>query len=138
VKAAEEGNLEKALELFTQAINTAPSRASGYNNRAQTLRLLGRIPEAKIDLNNAVNLSEGKGRAACQAYCQRGLISLKEEQLEQAKADFEGAAKLGSQFAKAQLVQMNPYAALCNKMLKGVIGQLQRGETDAYKNEDEK
>ena len=29
-----------------------------------------------------------------------------------------------------QLVQMNPYAALCNKMLHDVISKLQRGECE--------
>lgn len=79
-------------------------------------------------MNKAVELSHGKGRAACQAYCQRGLIHLRNNLPEQAKADFEAATKLGSQFAKAQLVQMNPYAALCNKMLKDVFTRLQTGE----------
>lgn len=46
--------------------------------------------------------------------------------------DFEAAAKLGSEFAKAQLVQMNPYAALCNRMLRDVMGKLERGESDYY------
>jgi hypothetical protein len=84
--------------------------------------------DAKLDLNNAINLSNGKGRAGCQAFCQRGLILLKENHTEDAKADFEAAAKLGSQFAKAQLVQMNPYAALCNKMLRTVFTKLQNGD----------
>lgn len=32
--------------------------------------------DALIDLNNAINLSEGKGYVARQAFCQRGLIYL--------------------------------------------------------------
>lgn len=43
VKLAEAGNLEEALKSFTQAIQITPSMASGYNNRAQTLRLMGKI-----------------------------------------------------------------------------------------------
>ncbi|CAL8072834.1 unnamed protein product [Orchesella dallaii] len=129
VKLAETGDLPGALQLFSKAIEVAPSRASGYNNRAQTLRLLGKIDEAQTDLNNAINLSNGKGRAACQAYCQRGLLYLRNNSVDSAKADFEEASKLGSQFAKAQLVQMNPYAALCNKMLKSVFTKLQNGES---------
>ena len=34
VCAAEEGNLEDALELLTRAVNEAPNYASPYNNRA--------------------------------------------------------------------------------------------------------
>uniref|UniRef100_A0A4W5JC09 Tetratricopeptide repeat protein 36 n=1 Tax=Hucho hucho TaxID=62062 RepID=A0A4W5JC09_9TELE len=39
VTAAEAGDLPTALERFSQAIDTLPQRASGYNNRAQTRRL---------------------------------------------------------------------------------------------------
>jgi hypothetical protein len=43
-----------------------------------------------------------------------------------ARVDFEAAAKLGSHFAKMQLVELNPYAALCNQMLHDVMGRLQQ------------
>ena len=35
VRAAEERNLEDALELLTRAVNEAPNYASPYNNRTQ-------------------------------------------------------------------------------------------------------
>lgn len=159
---AEREEYARAIELFSASIKISPHRASGYNNRAQTLRLMGRIEgelincnyrqkehscrifllitklvtEAREDLNNAINLSQGRGRAACQAYCQRGLINLKENRTEDAKRDFEFAVKLGSQFAKAQLVQLNPYAALCNKMLRGVFDKLQKGLPTTDSGED--
>jgi tetratricopeptide (TPR) repeat protein len=41
VKAAESGDLDTAIGLFTRAINVAPKWASGYNNRAQAYRLKG-------------------------------------------------------------------------------------------------
>jgi tetratricopeptide (TPR) repeat protein len=41
VKAAESGDLDKAIGIFTRAINIAPKWASGYNNRAQAYRLKG-------------------------------------------------------------------------------------------------
>jgi hypothetical protein len=44
------------------------------------------------------------------------------------QADYEKAAELGSGFAKMQLIAMNPYAAMCNKMLAEVMTKLQRGE----------
>ncbi|KAF4519064.1 hypothetical protein B566_EDAN001654 [Ephemera danica] len=130
VKAAESGEIEKALQYFTEAIKTAPSRASCYNNRAQALRLKGKNSDALVDLNNALNLCQGQGRTACQALCQRALLYLKEGQDELSRKDFEAAAKLGSAFAKSQLAQMNPYAALCNKMLHEAFTRLQRGEPD--------
>lgn len=41
VSAAEAGDLQTALQLFSQAVQILPERASAYNNRAQALRLLG-------------------------------------------------------------------------------------------------
>lgn len=43
VQAAESGDVEAALNLFSQAIGNTPQRASGYNNRAQALRLKGDV-----------------------------------------------------------------------------------------------
>lgn len=40
ISAAASGNLKSAIELFTNAINQAPFRASPYNNRAQAYRLM--------------------------------------------------------------------------------------------------
>jgi hypothetical protein len=81
---------------------------------------------AVADLNEAISLSEGRGRSACQAFCQRGIMNRKEGHDDLARLDFEVAARLGSQFAKTQLVELNPYAALCNQMLHDVMGKLQQ------------
>jgi Flp pilus assembly protein TadD len=43
VQAAESGDIESALNLFSRAIQNTPERASGYNNRAQALRLKGDV-----------------------------------------------------------------------------------------------
>jgi hypothetical protein len=37
---------------------------------------------------------------------------------EAALEDFKAAAGLGSGYAKSMLVEMNPYAAMCNAMLR--------------------
>ncbi|XP_076057471.1 tetratricopeptide repeat protein 36 isoform X2 [Oratosquilla oratoria] len=128
VRLAEAGDVDEALVKFGAAIAIAPNRASGYNNRAQALRLQGKIDEAMQDLEKALDVSKGKGRAACQAWTQRAMVHRLQGHDEDAKQDFQRAADLGSEFAKAQLVQMNPYAALCNKMLHDVFSKLQRGE----------
>ncbi|KAM7311362.1 tetratricopeptide repeat protein 36 [Ixodes scapularis] len=128
VRAAEMQEIDEAIEIFSKAIQLCPRRASGYNNRAQALRIKGDVEHALEDLNNAINLSEGKGHAACQALCQRGLIYRLQKRDEEALVDFKRAAKLGSQFAKAQVVQMNPYAALCNQMLGQMFAKLKQGE----------
>ncbi|NXV73271.1 TTC36 protein, partial [Atlantisia rogersi] len=43
VSAAESGDVSTALERFGEAIRLLPKRASGYNNRAQALRLRGDV-----------------------------------------------------------------------------------------------
>lgn len=43
-----------------------------------------------------------------------------------ARDDFARAADLGSKFAKSQLVELNPYAALCNQMLRKVMSDLKQ------------
>ena len=88
---------------------------------------LGDISNALEDLNKAIELSRDKGAAAAQAYTQRGLIHRLNGAEEKALEDFSKAAELGSAFAKTMVVQLNPYAAMCNKMLAEAINKL-RGE----------
>ncbi|XP_071944444.1 tetratricopeptide repeat protein 36-like isoform X2 [Antedon mediterranea] len=124
VHAAEKGDLYAALTAFHKAVELMPERASCYNNRAQALRLKGAVE----DLEMAIKLSNGSGKAACQAYIQRGLIRKLQGEEEPALNDFKKASNLGSEFAKAQVVQMNPYAAMCNQMLTDVLQQLKSGQ----------
>uniref|UniRef100_A0A8C7I4V3 Tetratricopeptide repeat protein 36 n=1 Tax=Oncorhynchus kisutch TaxID=8019 RepID=A0A8C7I4V3_ONCKI len=139
VAAAEAGDLPTALERFSQAIDTLPQRASGYNNRAQTRRLQedteGALEDLELiimsaleDLERAIALSGGVGRTACQALVQRGLLLRLACQDDKAREDFERAAVLGSEFARQQVVSLNPYAALCNRMLTEVINKLRNPE----------
>ncbi|XP_029771566.1 tetratricopeptide repeat protein 36 [Suricata suricatta] len=74
VMAAEASDLDTALERFGQAISLLPERASAYNNRAQARRLQGDVAGALEDLERAVALSGGRGRAARQGFVQRGLL----------------------------------------------------------------
>ena len=55
-----------------------------------------------------------------------GMIHRREGRNEEARQDFEKASEMGSNFAKSALTAMNPYAAMCNQMLKNVfqVGQL--------------
>ncbi|KAM5246002.1 tetratricopeptide repeat protein 36 [Ctenodactylus gundi] len=129
VMAAEAGHLSTALEKFSQAIRLLPGRASGYNNRAQARRLQGDVAGAREDLELAVTLSRGRGRAARQAFVQRGLLARLQDRDDDARRDFERAARLGSPFARRQLALLNPYAALCNRMLADMMAQL-RGPHD--------
>lgn len=48
------------------------------------------------------------------------------KQDDEAKKDFVRAAKAGSSFAKSQLVALNPYAAMCNAMLREITSKANR------------
>ncbi|KAG8284028.1 tetratricopeptide repeat protein 36 [Homalodisca vitripennis] len=125
VRKAEAGELKTALQLLTQALELAPGRPSTLNNRAQVYRLAADDSAALEDLTRAISLSEGRTRVAAQALCQRALIYRRRGDDSAARDDFQAAASLGSDFAKQQLVQMNPYAAMCNQMLRQVFTKLQ-------------
>ncbi|XP_065594398.1 tetratricopeptide repeat protein 36 isoform X2 [Cyrtonyx montezumae] len=124
VSAAESGDVSAAVRRFTEAIRLLPERASAYNNRAQALRLRGDVEGALRDLDTAVLLSRGCGRAARQSLVQRGLIRRLQNREDDARRDFQRAARLGSGFARQQLVLLNPYSALCNQMLSEMLGRL--------------
>ncbi|XP_052860557.1 tetratricopeptide repeat protein 36 homolog [Anopheles cruzii] len=115
------GKLNEALEVFGKSIEIASHRPSGYNNRAQVYCLLGKENDALQDIERALELSNRAGRTGCRALCQRGILRRKSNQIDGAREDFEAAARLGSHFARTQLIEMNPYAALCNQMLREVV-----------------
>ncbi|KAG7262015.1 hypothetical protein CRUP_026654 [Coryphaenoides rupestris] len=83
---------------------------------------------ALADLDRAIALSGGAGRTARQALVQRGLLLRLAQRDDDARADFERAAALGSEFARRQAAALNPYAALCNRMLGEVINKLRNPE----------
>ncbi|XP_011169453.1 tetratricopeptide repeat protein 36 [Solenopsis invicta] len=115
---AEAKNFDDSFRLFDEALKQAPESPLILNDRAQALRLANRDEEALKDLHLAVELSGGKGKAGIQALCQRGALYRSMEQDDKAREDFTRAAKAGSSFAKSQLVALNPYAAMCNAMLR--------------------
>ena len=76
IQEAEKGNLAEALAVMSKAMALTPTRASCYNNRAQIHRFNSNISAALQDLNKAIQISHGRGRSACQAFCQRGMYAL--------------------------------------------------------------
>ncbi|CAG0888366.1 unnamed protein product [Cyprideis torosa] len=127
IQAAEEGRTAEAEVLIGQAISESPSRAALYNDRAQMKQLRGDLQGALDDLDVALRLSEEHGRVAAQAYSQKGCILRRQGDQEGARKCFEEGAKRGNRFARMQAVQMNPYAAMCNKMLHDVMECLREG-----------
>lgn len=125
---AEQGNIDQAIHLFTQVIEKYPEYASAYNNRAQAYRLKSDTRRAMEDLEVALKLSNKSGKVGASALCQRGIIQRKFGHDDSAIEDFKEAANLGSGFAKSMLVEMNPYAAMCNAMLKNVFTAMALGQ----------
>ena len=124
VQNAEEGNVDAALNHLNEAVECCPASASVYNNRAQVLLLKGEKDLASADLDKALDLCGNKGPVAGQAFTQRALVHKLNGDDGAALEDFKKAAKLGNSFAKSQVAEMNPYAALCNQMLAEAIGKL--------------
>uniref|UniRef100_A0A182MUH9 Tetratricopeptide repeat protein 36 n=1 Tax=Anopheles culicifacies TaxID=139723 RepID=A0A182MUH9_9DIPT len=77
--------------------------------------------KALKDIDQALKLSNHTGRTGCRALCQRGILKRKNNDIDGAREDFDMAAKLGSKFARTQLIELNPFAALCNQMLREVM-----------------
>ena len=67
-------------------------------------RLRDEVALALEDLNSAVQLCNGRGKVGEQAYCQRGLIHRLQGSEEEARGDFTAAARLGSKYAKKQVL----------------------------------
>ena len=128
VKLAEKHLYDEALIKLDYAIKLCPKNPSPYNNRAQIYQLEKRFDEAILDLEKAIELSDGRGNSALQAYIQRALIHQLHNESEQAKENYQKAANLGSAFAQTQLVAMNPYSAMCNQMLQNVMSKFQNPE----------
>ena len=124
IKLAEEGRLEDALAAFTAIINEDPKRASGYNNRAQVYQMKGDKDLALKDLNTAIDECELSTRVAQQAYAQRGILKRLKDDTEGARKDLETAGHYGNAWARHEATKLNPYAALCNQMLKQAMDQL--------------
>ncbi|XP_017773049.1 PREDICTED: tetratricopeptide repeat protein 36 homolog [Nicrophorus vespilloides] len=124
IRRAENKEFSGALDLLNESIQTIPKKASLYNNRAQVYQFQGKFDDALNDLSKAIELAgDDQKKTLCQALSQRGLLHRKNDNLDEAREDFERAAQLGSKFARSQLVEINPYAALCNQMLRKVMDE---------------
>lgn len=125
------------MKIFNQIIENESNYASGYNNRAQVHQMKGNVERALLDLKKAIELVDIEGcncadkrKVLAQALTQRALIFRFQNDETRSYSDFQRAASLGNEFAKQQVVKLNPYAALCNSMLNQMFAKLRNGETD--------
>ncbi len=77
------------------------------------------------DLDRALTLPVVPRGVRMQALVQRAILREVGGDPEGARADYEAAAALGSAFARAQSVRLNPFARLCNQMMSQMLLQCQ-------------
>lgn len=130
IKAAEEKDYTTALAHFTSSIELCPHYASAYNNRAQTRLLMRDEDGALADVNSAIEHAHRDRITLKQAYTQRAIIYKQKNRLDEAQADFAFAGRLGSSLAKSEAIAMNPYAAMCNKVLSQAFEALTKPQVD--------
>lgn len=120
VEMAEKGDLDGALALFNSVLETEPTFASVYNNRAQLHRLRSDPKSALSDVENAINFARGDRLILRQAYTQRAILRKEAGDEVGAEADFAKGASFGNQLAK-HMVKQNPYAKMCNAMVTEML-----------------
>lgn len=84
------GKPDKALDAFTQAVETFPNNPLVFNNRGLFLQHQGRLKEATADFNKALQIDP----KYAVAYANRGFTSQAERNLPAAEADYGEAIKL--------------------------------------------
>jgi tetratricopeptide (TPR) repeat protein len=77
------GRLDDALALYDTLLDREPSNVVYYLEQALTYRDAGKVQQAKLALNRAIDLGEDYE----EAFIQRGLLNLAQEEYEQAHAD---------------------------------------------------
>jgi tetratricopeptide (TPR) repeat protein len=119
----------EALRLFDELLASHQQYASGYNNRAQLLRILSRpSEEVKADLDKAISLARPRStlepvsmlqaKVLSNAYTQLGAVLLREGKEEEAGAVFQQGGRYGGDVARSMAVKLNPVARLCGAIVK--------------------
>lgn len=92
-----QGDIEKALYHYQQAIEIEPTYAMAYYNRATTYNDIGKAEEALKDFNKAIELNP----KFSEAYNNRGVFMLSKDKLTEALPDFNKAIELNPKNAQA-------------------------------------
>ncbi|KAI9219947.1 hypothetical protein BC828DRAFT_384762 [Blastocladiella britannica] len=119
-----------AIARFTEALSLCPESATLHNNRAQAYRMQGDLERALADLDDAVRYASNGGSSADlgvlrNAYTQRAVVLKGLGRQDESVRDWERAAQLGSDVAKTMAVAENPFAQMCNAIMKEVMAKYQ-------------
>ena len=99
------GQLETAIEAYSQSIDLKPRVASSYNNRGAAYQKKGNFDRAIEDFNMAIELKNNYS----QAYYNRGLTYDENGEIEKAVENYNKAIKLKPDYAEAYSNRGNIY-----------------------------
>ena len=99
------GQLETAIEAYSQSIDLKPRVASSYNNRGAAYQKKGDFDRAIEDFNMAIELKNNY----FQAYYNRGVAYDENGEIGKAVEDYNKAIKLKSDYAEAYSNRGNIY-----------------------------
>ncbi len=99
------GQLEMAIEAYSQSIDLKPRVASSYNNRGAAYQKKGNFDRAIEDFNMAIELKNNYS----QAYYNRGLTYDENGEIEKALENYNKAIKLKPDYAEAYSNRGNIY-----------------------------
>ena len=99
------GQLETAIEAYSQSIDLKPRVASSYNNRGAAYQKKGNFDRAIEDFNTAIELKNNYS----QAYYNRGLTYYENGEIEKALENYNKAIKLKPDYAEAYSNRGNIY-----------------------------
>jgi predicted O-linked N-acetylglucosamine transferase (SPINDLY family) len=86
----QQGQLERAIELYGTCVERAPERAEAYYKRANSLNTLGRLDQALEDYDRAISLNP----SYTYALCNRGSVLERLGRRDEALASFDRALEL--------------------------------------------
>ena len=115
-----QGQFQKSLEAFSQAIAIDDTQPNYYLNRAISNAQLGRLPEATADFDQALELGPN-GTQRANILTNRGILFMSQGQLSQAESDCLEALGL-----------MPSQAAACNCLARVYAGLQQNAKALEY------
>ena len=92
----EDGEYDRALEKYDEALDIDPNHLFALRGRARTLMQLGRTPQALDAFNTAISLAPEFGAT----YANRGILHDRMGRYQKAIADYERALELDSELAE--------------------------------------
>jgi tetratricopeptide (TPR) repeat protein len=92
----EDGEYERALAKYDEALGIDPNHIHALRGRARTLMQLGRMPQALNAFNTAISLAPEFGAT----YANRGILHDRMGRYEKAIADYEHALELDPELAE--------------------------------------